>query len=97
MKTEYYIDEFITREKQIDHNLFLSTRVMMQIENAQQPKPPITILWQSIAVAASFAIVGFWGVGIGSCYEKNTSLERTIHINDSQIENLSYYHFEDYE
>lgn len=97
MKTKQYIDEFIAREKQTAPNPFMRTRVMAQIEQSRQPKRRATIVWQSVAVAASLALVGLLGVSIGSRYEKSASLEQTILINDSQIENLSYYHFEDYE
>ncbi|MDD3787201.1 MAG: hypothetical protein PHO94_00725 [Petrimonas sp.] len=97
MKTEQYIDDFIKREKQTEHNPFLSTRVMAEIEKRQQPERRRTPVWQTVVVAASLAAVAFLGVSIGNSYQKSVSHEFTMNINDSQIENLGYYNFDDYE
>lgn len=97
MKTENYIDDFIQREKQTEVNPFLSTRVMAQIEKSQQPVVRKAPVWQTIAVAASLAAVAFLGITIGNSYVENTSQEIMVNINDSQIENLGYYNFDDYE
>lgn len=97
MKTEQYIDDFIRREKQTESNPFLSTRVMATIEKSQKPEVRKIPVWQAVVVAASIATVAFLGVTIGNSYVDNASPEMVMNINDSQIENLGYYNFADYE
>ena len=97
MKTEQYIDDLIRREKQTEPNPFLSTRVMATIEKSQQPEVRKVPVWQAVVLAASIAAVAFLGVTIGNSYVDNASPEMVMNINDSQIENLGYYNFADYE
>lgn len=97
MKTEQYIDNLIRREKQTEPNPFLSTRVIAEIEKSQKPKANQVPVWQSVAIAASIAAVAFLGITIGNSYVDNASPQMVLNINDSQIENLGYYNFADYE
>lgn len=102
MKTEQYINELIKREKQMEPNPFLSTRVMAAIENSQKEEShklglKRVPLWQAVLVTMSLVAVAFLGVTIGKTYIDNTSPKMVMNINDSQIENLGYYNFADYE
>lgn len=99
MTREKYLDDLIRREKQTEPNPFISTRVMAQIEKLQDPvieskKVPV---WQAVAFAASLSAVVFSGISIGKSYVNNASPESFVNINDSQIENLAYYNFDDNE
>lgn len=97
MKTEQYIDDLIRREKQTVPNPFLSIRVMAEIEKPQRPEIKRIPVWQAFAVAAGMAAVAFLGISAGNSYIDNSSSETVININDSQIENLEYYNFDNYE
>lgn len=97
MKTEQYIDDLIRREKQTAPNPFLSTRVMAEIEKPQRPEIKRIPVWQAFAVVAGMAAVAFLGISAGNSYIDNSSSETVININDSQIENLEYYNFDNYE
>lgn len=97
MKTEQYIDDLIRREKQTEPSPFLSTHVMAAIEKSNKPEFKKAPVWQTIAVAAGIAAVAFLGVTIGNSYVDNASPKMVMNINDSQIENLGYYNFTDYE
>jgi len=48
---------------------------------------------QTLALGAGFAAAIFLGVSIGNSYVENRTPERTLNINDRQIENLDYYNF----
>jgi len=91
MKTEHHIDEFIRREKETVPNPYLSTRVMAKIEGLEKGERRKAPLWQTLAFAASMAAVTFLGVSIGNSYVEGGTPERTLNINDRQIENLGYY------
>jgi len=97
MKTERYIDNLIQREKRTEPNPFLSERVMAQIGKEKQHRRAIAPVWQAVVAATSLAAVAFLGIIVGNSYLRNVSHEMVININDSQIESLEYYNFEDYE
>lgn len=94
MKADDYINEVINKEKQIEPNPFLSTRIIARIE---APVARRVNLWQSFAVAASIGIVVFMGIELGGFYSNNSENQTAIHINDSEIENFVYYNAENYE
>jgi len=93
MKTEDHIDEFIGREKETVPNPYLPTRVMAKIEGLKKVERRRTPFRQTLALAAGFAAVIFLGVSIGNRYVESGTPERTLNINDRQIENLGYYNF----
>lgn len=97
MKTEQYINDFVNREKQTEPNPFLSTRVMAEIEKMEQPEKRKVGVWQTIAVAASLVAVVLLGINIGNSYVESSLPKTALNINDSQLENLVYYSFEEYE
>lgn len=97
MKTEQYINDFVNREKQTEMNPFLSTRVMVEIEKREQPEKRTISIWQIVVVAASLVAVMFLGINIGNSYVENSQPKTALNINDSQLENLVYYSFEEYE
>ncbi len=90
MKTEDYINQYIEKEKQIEPNPFLSTRIMAFIEKptAQKINP-----LQTIIAVTSISLVMLLGFQLSSLYN-STSAENQLHINDSQIEMLHIYQTE---
>jgi len=93
MKTEDHIDELIRREKETIPNPYLSSRVMAKIEGLENVERRRTPFRQTLALGAGFAAAIFLGVSIGNSYVENRTPERTLNINDRQIENLDYYNF----
>ena len=88
MKTDDYINELIDREKQMEHNPYLATRIMAKIEAPKQKKRGA---FQYIAVAASISLVITLGVVIGNSYAVAPEKYAGININDSEIENFALY------
>ncbi len=101
MKTEQYIDELIKREKQMEPNPFLTTRVMAAIEKSEKQSQRSELkrvpLWQAVLVTMSLVAVALLGITIGNAYVDSTSSKMVVNINDSQIENLGFYNIADYE
>lgn len=91
MKTEDVIHEVIEKEKQVESNPFLSTRIMSKIAIENAPLNKRIYFFRSLVVAASFALVIIIGISIGKIYDENKSEYMALNINDSQIENLIYY------
>lgn len=105
MNTEHHIDEYIRKEKGLEANPFLATRVMAQIDLLQRSNQSesqkvgtgskatsikhSSLRLQTLAIAASFALVIAIGIGAGSLH--NSSRDTTaLNINDNQIENRTF-------
>lgn len=88
MKTDDYINELIDREKQLEHNPYLATRIMAKIETPKQVKRGV---FQYVAVAASIWLVITLGIVIGNSYASVPEKYAGININDSEIENFALY------
>jgi len=88
MKADDYINELIDREKQMEHNPYLATRIMAKIETPKQMKRGV---FQYVAVAASISLVITMGVVIGNSYTSAPEKYAGININDSEIENFALY------
>ncbi|MDP3461373.1 MAG: hypothetical protein Q8S18_01150 [Bacteroidales bacterium] len=93
MNTEHHINELIRREKEMELNPFLATRVMAKIEGAEKEVRIRAPFWQNLVLATSIAGVTFLGIIIGNSYVESDTAEMIVNINDSQIENLGYYNF----
>lgn len=91
MKTDDYLTEFIDREKQIDHNPYLATRIMDKIET---PKHKIPGVFRYTAVAVSISLVVMMGIVIGDSYASVPQPYAGVNINDSEIENFALYNSE---
>jgi len=91
MKTDDYINEFVEREKQTEHNPYLATRIMAKL---QTPKHKIPGVLQTIAVAASIAGMVVMGIVIGNSYTSVSEQYAGLNINDSEIENFVLYNTE---
>lgn len=91
MKTEGLIDEMIEKEKQMESNPFLSTRIMSKIATENTPLNKRVYFFRLLVVVASIALVMRIGVSIGKIYDENKIGNITLNINDYQIENLFYY------
>ena len=94
MKTDDYIDEFIDREKKIEHNPYLATRIMAKIEF---PKHKLPAFIRYTAVAASISLVVMMGIVIGNNYTTVPKQYAGININDSELENFIQYNTDDNE
>lgn len=83
---------FIDREKATEPNPFLTTRVMAAIESRKESmvtnwfKP----MWKPFLAMASLVLVIWAGVEAGSSWVSNPD-DRVNLVNDSQMENLSFY------
>lgn len=97
MKIEDYINDVIDKEKQVQPNPFLSTRIMARLESETPREAKRIPAWQKLAVAASLGLVVMMGVGIGNTRYSNSNTSSSLNINDSQIEGLNYYIAMDYE
>ncbi|HHT23774.1 MAG TPA: hypothetical protein GXZ87_10795 [Bacteroidales bacterium] len=99
MKLEDYIDDFIRKEKQQQVNPYLATRVLAKLDETEtivpiRKKAPV---WQSLAVAASLALIVVMRIEIGSMAKMSQNNYASLNINDAQLENLNLYKFDDYE
>lgn len=77
------LDEYIDRLNTVEPSPYLPSRIIARIEAGRQRKA--ATLWQSVAVAASVAIVVMIGITLGNGMKS----ERYLTINDNQIENFS--------
>jgi hypothetical protein len=93
MKTEDYINQFIEREKQIEPNPFLGTRIMASIEN---PVTKRVNTWHTIIAVASISLVMFLGFELSTLYI-STSTPNELSINDSHIEMFHFYQSDSHE
>ena len=106
MNTDNHINEYIRKEKELKPTPFLATRIMAQIEELQgsqnietrrtstAPEKIVQLRlatrWQSLAIAASFALVIAMGIGAGSLYTGTNQELTALTINDNLIENRSF-------
>lgn len=99
MKLENYIDDFIRKEKQEQVSPFLATRVLAKLDETEAivPARKKATVWQSVAVAASMALMVMLGVEIGNMANVSQNNYASININDAQLENLNLYKLDDYE
>lgn len=95
MKTEDVIDKVIEKEKQVESNPFLSTRIMSKIATENAPSNKRVYFFRLLVVAASIALVMRMGVSIGKIYDEHRIDRMALNINDSQMENLIYYMYMD--
>ncbi|PKP11289.1 MAG: hypothetical protein CVU09_03170 [Bacteroidetes bacterium HGW-Bacteroidetes-4] len=93
-----WVDTFVTEEKRIKVNPFMTTRVMAQIEKqtALSPNSGLVRLLnpQVLLVAASIVLALFLGVSAGSFYQPATFTEQVPeefqYLNDAGMESLTY-------
>jgi len=88
MKIDDYINEFIDREKKIEVNPYLATRIMAKIET---PKYKVPGIFRYAAVAASISMVVMLGIVIGNSYTSVPKQYAGLNINDSEMENFTFY------
>ncbi len=92
MKLDRYIDDFIRKEKEVEVNPYLTTRVLAKLEEQDDiavygKSVPV---WKKAVVAASIVLVMAAGYGLGSMV-KGEKEYISININDAQLENLNLY------
>lgn len=98
MKSEKYMDDFIENEKNMEVSPFLYTRVAAKIEALKDGVVvKRTPLYIKMAFAASVTAVAWLGIALGKTYTSAKSYEEiSLNINDTNLENFSLYHFDDY-
>ncbi|MGE4287145.1 MAG: zf-HC2 domain-containing protein [Salinivirgaceae bacterium] len=93
-----WVDAFVTEEKRIKVNPFMTHRVMAQIEKqtALSPNSGLVRLLnpQALLVAASIVLALFLGVSAGSFYQPGNLSEQVPeefqYLNDAGMESLTY-------
>lgn len=92
MKLDRYIDDFIRKEKEVQVNPYLATRVMAKLEehNETTVYGKSIPIWKKAIVAASIVLVMAAGFGLGSMVKEEKEYI-SININDAQLENLNLY------
>lgn len=77
------LDKYIEELQSTEPSPYLTSHIMARIEGGRDKK--MAALWQSVAVAASLAVIVMIGITLGSGIKS----ERYLTINDNQIENFS--------
>ncbi len=92
MKLDEHIDDFIRKEKEVQVNPYLATRVLAKLEEQDETAVygKSVPIWKKAVVAASIVLVMAAGYGLGSMV-KGEKKYITININDAQLENLNLY------
>lgn len=88
MKTEDYLNDFISREKQTELNPYLSTRIMTKIESPAKKRQSAL---QYFVLAGSISLVITVGILIGNIYSPVSQHYSKLNINDSEIENFGFF------
>ncbi|MDD4822985.1 MAG: hypothetical protein PHI48_10575 [Bacteroidales bacterium] len=88
MNAEKNIQDFINREKQIQPNPFLSTRIMARI---QTPQAEHVSRWRPVVLTVCLLLTIVMGIGLGKSYRPTVDTYSGISINDSDIEGLAYF------
>lgn len=92
MKLDEHIDNFIRKEKEVQVNPYLATRVLAKLEEQDETAVygKSVPIWKKAVVAASIVLVMAAGYGLGSMVKEEKKYI-TININDAQLENLNLY------
>ena len=86
------IEAFINNERATKPTPFLATRVMAKIEGQQVEKVwHIKPVWATLAISTALAGIVLAGVTLGKTYSPANGVAKSLLIDDTQIENLSYY------
>lgn len=88
MNAEKNIQEFINRDKQIQPNPFLSTRIMARIET---PQVEIVSRWKPVVLTVFLLLAVIMGISIGKSYRPASDSDTGVSINDRDIEGLAYF------
>lgn len=88
MDAERNIQGFINREKQIQPNPFLATRIMARIETPQVER---VSRWRPVVLTVCLLLTIVVGIGLGKSYRPTADTYSGISINDSDIEGLAYF------
>ena len=87
METDELITEFVNKEKELDHNPFLTTRIMASLS----PQRKSIGYFQYAGIAACISTVIVLGISIGNTYDKTPKQYSELNINDSEMENFAIY------
>ncbi len=98
MNKKDYIQEFIDTEKRQEPSKDFAANLMARIEATRVVSHRQTqiAVWRPILL--SMAAASVLGVLVGNAFMKSSPAdEHRLYIDDAQIENLSYYSFDDIE
>ena len=86
------VEQFIMEEKTIEHNPFLSTRVMVALENREDMKVrQLSPVWRTAIVAIAFAAAVVTGVSAGSLYNSGEKKADVVLVSDDAMEHFAFY------
>jgi hypothetical protein len=88
METDKLITEFVNREKELQHNPFLATRIMSSLAVKQRKSIGY---FQYVGIAACIATLIVLGISIGNTYDNTPKQYSELNINDSEMENFAIY------
>ncbi|MDD3161539.1 MAG: hypothetical protein PHX49_06395 [Bacteroidales bacterium] len=88
MNAERNIQGFINKEKQIQPNPFLATRIMARIET---PQVEPASRWRPVVLTVCLVLTIVVGIGLGKSYQPTFPSYTDVSINDSDIEGLAYF------
>ncbi len=86
------IENFVTEERNTTFNPFLSTRIMAAIDKKRNEKLVVfSPLWRTALIALSLLIAVLTGVATGSLYQPEKVAADMVLMDDSSMENFSFY------
>jgi hypothetical protein len=94
---ERIIDDFVTGERNLEPNPFLSTRIMASLEQSRDHEAFSFYPLRKLAFAVSMVMAIFIGVATGNQYKTGKSRADVILINDDKMEHFDMYNFKDHE
>jgi hypothetical protein len=94
---ERMIDDFVSGERNLEPNPFLSTRIMASLDQSKGHEAFSFNPLRKLAFAVSMVIAVFIGVATGNQYKTGNSGADVILINDDKMERFDMYNFKDNE
>ncbi|HMT73007.1 MAG TPA: hypothetical protein PKA77_03000 [Chitinophagaceae bacterium] len=86
------VEQFIVEEKSIEHNPFLSTRVMAVLDNKkQQNVKRLSPVLRAAIVSFGFAAAVFVGFAAGNLYNTEDKKAEVVLVNDDAMEHFAFY------
>ncbi len=86
------IENFIEQEKNTESNPFLSTRIMLAIDQDRNSKRLVfSPKWRIAVVAFSLLAAVFTGIATGGMYQSADEANDLVLMNDDTMENFGLY------
>lgn len=86
------VEQFIVEEKSIEHNPFLSTRVMATLDNKKQLNVKrLSPVLRAAIVSFGFTTAVIVGFAIGNLYNTVDKKADVVLVNDDAMEHFTFY------